>query len=132
MSKTIIEKAEQAKLFKIQGRGNCCQAVVSVLAYETDFTAEQLFKMASGFGLGIGNMDGSCGALIGACMIVGAKSTGERTTGITKEISENFKKKCGSTICRTIKGIETGKVLCSCPDCVKNAVMAYGEVLSLV
>ena len=27
-----------------------------------------------------------------------------------------------------LKGIETGKPLCPCPECVRNAVLALGEV----
>ena len=32
---------------------------------------------------------------------------------------------------RDLKGLTTGKELCSCADCVKNAVLAYGEVMGL-
>lgn len=28
-----------------------------------------------------------------------------------------------------LKGIETGKVLCPCPECVRNAVLSLGEAL---
>ena len=33
-----------------------------------------------------------------------------------------------ATICKDLKGIETGKPLCPCPECVRNAVLALGEV----
>jgi hypothetical protein len=36
----------------------------------------------------------------------------------------------GAVICKELKGIETGKVLCACEDCVKNAVHAYETVMA--
>ena len=33
-----------------------------------------------------------------------------------------FKEKNGSYLCRELKGVETGKVLCSCPQCIMDAV----------
>lgn len=42
---------------------------------------------------------------------------------------QNFERKCGATICKDLKGIGTGKVLCPCPECVRNAVLSLGEVL---
>ena len=35
----------------------------------------------------------------------------------------------GATICKDLKGVETGKVLCPCAQCVRNAVLAAGEML---
>ena len=40
-----------------------------------------------------------------------------------------FAELCGATICRDLKGIGTGKVLCSCEDCVRNAVLSAGEAI---
>ena len=40
-----------------------------------------------------------------------------------------FQEKCGATICKDLKGVETGAPLCPCPECVRNAVLALGEVL---
>lgn len=51
------------------------------------------------------------------------------TPRISKELVQNFERKCGATICKDLKGIGTGKVLCPCPECVRNAVFSLGEVL---
>ena len=32
-------------------------------------------------------------------------------------------------VCKDLKGMETGAPLCPCPECVRNAVLALGEVL---
>ena len=33
-------------------------------------------------------------------------------------------------ICRELKGVETGKVLCSCPQCIADAVALTEEYLA--
>ena len=49
----------------------------------------------------------------------------------SRAIMPRFKVLCGgATICRDLKGIDTGKVLCSCENCVRNAVRAAGEALA--
>ena len=42
---------------------------------------------------------------------------------------QSFQEKCGATICKDLKGVETDAPLCPCPECVRNAVLALGEVL---
>ena len=42
---------------------------------------------------------------------------------------QSFQEKSGATICKDLKGVETGKVLCPCAQCVRNAVLAAGEML---
>ena len=42
---------------------------------------------------------------------------------------QSFQEKCGATICKGLKGVETGAPLCPCPECVRNAVLTLGEVL---
>ncbi len=127
----IKEKAAEAAELKRQGKCNCCQAVVRLLADETDIPVEQLDQLAAGFALGMGNMENTCGALIGAGIIAGLKTKGVASVRYTKPLSELFRDKCGSMICKELKGRDTGKVLCSCPDCVKNAVLCYGEIFGI-
>ena len=126
---TINEKAEYAAALKAQGRCNCCQAVTAVLADETKLSPETLMQLASGFAVGMGTMENTCGALIGAAMIAGLKMQGEGTVRCTRQLTERFKEKCGAIVCKDLKGIGTGKMLCPCDECVKNAVLAYGEVM---
>ena len=90
-----------------------------------------MFKIAEGFGLGMGMME-MCGALSGMMMIIGlANSVGDLEKGMPtkgatyKQVKEQvmkFKEKNGSYLCRELKGVETGKVLCSCPQCIMDAV----------
>ena len=39
---------------------------------------------------------------------------------IEERAAQAFQKKCGATICKELKGIETGTPLCPCPECVRS------------
>lgn len=124
-----IDRAEYAAELKNHRGYNCCQAVTAALADETDMPKDQLKMISTGFCVGMGAMEATCGALVGAGMIAGLKTEGSRTLIYTKQIVDEFKKNCGAVRCRDLKGIDTGKVLCPCDDCVRNAVRAYEKVM---
>ena len=126
----LEERANKAVELKTNGGLNCCQAVVTVLADEVEMNIEDLNKIASGFAIGIGNMEATCGALIGAVMIASLK-IGKGSIKYTRQISESFKEKCGAITCNVLKGFSNEKIFCPCEICVKNAVLAYGEVMGL-
>lgn len=88
---------------------------------------ETLMKMSAGFAAGMGGMQSTCGALIGAVMVAGILSDGNATAGHSRKMVADFEKNCGATVCKDLKGLDTGKPLCECPDCVRNAVMALGR-----
>ena len=119
---------------------NCAQAVACSFAEEVGVPEEILFKANEGFGLGMGGMEGICGALSGAVMLAGFKNSDGNLTNpgtktdtykLSKEMVTSFEEKTGSTICKQLKGIETGKVLCSCPDCICKGVEVVEEILGL-
>lgn len=129
---TITERAEKAVQLKNTCGYNCSQAVTAVLADQTDLTEEQLKHVAAGFCVGMGNMEATCGALIGAGMIAGLKTEGNGTLKLTRQILETFKEKCGAVRCKDLKAVTDGKPLCPCEECVRNAVMIYGEVVGIM
>ncbi|MBQ4284330.1 MAG: C_GCAxxG_C_C family protein [Lachnospira sp.] len=121
-------------------RFNCCQAVACAFAEEVGMDEATLFRAGEGFGLGMGGMDATCGALSGAVMLAGIKNsdgnvdspaTKAATYALSKEMVKRFKEKTGSTVCRELKGVDTGKMLCSCPDCIRCGVEVVEEVLGL-
>ena len=110
---------------------SCAQAVAVACADLVDVPKEILFKTMEGFGAGMGTGDGVCGALSGGLLIAGLKNssgnltapkTKSSTMKISKAMLSDFRDKCGSIICRELKGVDTGKMLCSCPDCIKHGV----------
>lgn len=125
---TRNERAEKAVEYKRSC--NCCQAVMRAYADSVNVSEETLIQLGAGFGSGMGCMEATCGALVGAGFIAGLKTQGQATTRVTKLVLAKFQEKCGASICGDLKGIKTGKVLCSCDDCVRNAVLSLEEVLA--
>ena len=109
---------------------NCCQAVACVFTEETGLDEQTLRKLGAGFGLGMGCMEATCGALCGAEMVLGMiKFQGKPIRQDAAELHKKFTEKCGASICKELKGVDTGKMLCSCDDCVYNAVGILEEIL---
>ena len=124
---TIEERAEQGAVYKRSC--NCCIAVLLALADQTGMSPDELAKLGSLFGSGMGNMEGTCGALVGAVMVSSILSEKGGAMKNSRAIMPRFKELCGATVCRELKGVGTGKVLCSCEDCVRHAVRAASEAL---
>ena len=121
---TKTECADKALEYKHKGY-NCCQAVTAALAEEIGVDSEKLLNLSAGFGAGMGNMEGTCGALVGAVVAAGGVTRGNGSMRVARQISELFARQCGSIRCKDIKGVETGRALCSCDDCVRNAVLCF-------
>ena len=128
---TLEERAERAVELKNCGMYSCAQAATAELSDQTGLTEEQLKQVSAGFCAGMGNLEATCGALIGAGMIAGLKTEGKGTLGVTRQIQEEFGKRCGALKCKDLKTVTDGKPLCPCEDCVRNAVMIYGEIMGL-
>ena len=126
---TIEERAELGA--ELKRKCNCCQAALLALKDQTGLSDEQIMQLGSGFGSGMGNMEGTCGALVGAGMAAGFKLKQKSTTPYTRQISENFRDRCGAVLCKDLKGRDTGTALCSCEDCVRNAVRAYSKIVGI-
>ena len=117
---------------------NCAQAVACSFCKELGVDETTLFKAGEGFGLGMGGMQCTCGAVSGAVMAAGFKnsdgntqspSTKANTYQLSKEIAKRFEAQNGSLICGELKGVTTGTVLRSCPDCIRDAVEIAQDVL---
>ena len=124
---TLEERMEYAARRKKEM--NCCQAVLVAFADRLGKSEDELLRLGSGFGSGMATMEGTCGALVGAIMVSSLLSPDGEARNNSRTIMSQFKELCGgATICRDLKGIGTGKVLCSCEDCVRNAVRAAGDI----
>lgn len=117
---------------------NCAQAVACTYCDLLGFEEETVFRMSEGFGAGMGGMSATCGAVSGAVLLAGLKSSdGEleapktkgKTYQFSKEIVNRFEEKCGSTICKELKGIGTGTPMHSCTDCIQDAAKIVENVL---
>ncbi|WP_293819258.1 C-GCAxxG-C-C family protein [uncultured Parolsenella sp.] len=118
---------------------NCAQAVACTYADLFSMSEQDVFRTTEGFGLGMGGMEGTCGALTGACFLVGlANSDGNldhpgtkgSTYKISRQILERFHEMNGSTQCRELKGVGTDHgPLRPCPGCVEDACKLVEEIL---
>ena len=117
---------------------NCAQAVACTFADKVDVDEEVLFRACEGLGLGMGCMQGTCGAISGACVLAGFVNSSanldepnskQATYKLSRQIVEQFQARNSATVCKDLKGVETGKMLRACPDCIKDAVEFAEEVL---
>ena len=132
---------KKEKAIALHDKGyNCAQAVACSFAEELNIPEEVLFAALEGFGLGMGNMQTTCGAVSGAVMLAGLKNSCKdlehptskaSTYQLSKAITEQFVKQNGTLICKELKGIDTGVVKRSCPDCIMDAVEIAQKVLGL-
>jgi len=117
-----MDKKELAVEYKHHGC-NCAQAVLMVFKDELQMSEDELMKLGASFGVGMGTMNATCGALVGAQIISGLLNyKGRPILAKANTIFQEFEEMSGASICKDLKGIETGKVLCACDDCVRNAV----------
>ena len=108
---------------------NCAQAVIAAYADELGIDLETARALGAGFGAGMGTMGATCGALCGAQIVLGMKNKGKPVMGMARRLYSEFLDTCGAAICIDLKGVTTGRMLCSCDDCVANAVEIVGGLL---
>ena len=70
---------------------NCAQAIACTYCDLVGMDEETMFKVAEGLGLGVGCMEGTCGAITGACILAGCKNS---TGNLDKPDSKASTYKC--------------------------------------
>lgn len=129
MSQRSIEAAER----KRSGRFNCAQAVACTFADCTNLSEEIISAATSAFGTGMGTMEGTCGALVGAGTILGLKINDRvKARASMKNIMTRFKEKNGATVCYQLKGIDTGTPLRDCNGCCADAAELLEKELEAI
>ncbi len=109
---------------------NCCQAVLCAFAEDTGYTEEQMKQIGASFCAGMGGMEGTCGALIGAEVLLGMHTyQGKPILRDAARLHSAFIERCGASVCKDLKGIGTGRVLCPCEECVRNAARLAEEMI---
>ena len=104
------------------GAHNCTQAVVCTYHDYTGMDGATLKHIGNAFAAGMGNMEGTCGALIGAGVVLGlATKDKAKSVKAMRQIMTQFQQRNGATQCKLLKGVGTGKILRECPLCVADA-----------
>ena len=112
------------------GTHNCAQAIICTYADLIGIDEETGRNLGNAFGGGMGNMEGTCGALVGAGIVLGLdkkERVGARKA--MRRIMTQFQQRNGATQCKKLKGVGTGVVLRQCTDCVADAAEFLEEQL---
>ncbi len=113
----MSKKAEQAERLFREGY-NCCQAVVGAFADELGMDTEEVLRLASSFGGGMGRLREVCGAVSGMFMIAGLergyddpKASAEKKEhyALIQRLAEAFREENGAIVCRELLGLEQKK-----------------------
>lgn len=120
-----------AEAKKSAGTHNCTQSVLCTYYDYTPLDEETIKQAGNCFAVGMGNMEGTCGALVGAGMVYGlaTKDKVKAMRGM-RQMMEKFKKRNGATQCKLLKGAGTGKPMRECADCVADASEFLEELLA--
>ncbi len=111
---------------------NCAQAVVQTYADIAGIDDATAMNVANAFGGGMGNMEGTCGALVAAGIVLGLVNKDKaKSMKQMRVIMNKFQKRNCATQCKLLKGIGTKVVLRACPDCVADACEFLEEQLQI-
>ena len=112
-----MSKGEEARATFRKGF-NCTQAVLGSFAGDFGLDETMAYRVADGFGGGMGHMGKTCGAVTGAFMVIGLKYGMTAVDGTqshreafarVREFSEKFREKHGSITCATLLGFDISK-----------------------
>ena len=108
---------------------NCAQAILCTYADIAGIDEATAMQIAAPFGAGMGNMEGTCGAIVGAGLVLGLSGGSTRQM---RQIMNKFQERNGATQCKLLKGVGTGKVLRECSDCVADAAEFLEEQIEKI
>ena len=104
------------------GSHNCAQAIVCTYADQIGLDDATARNVGNAFAAGMGNMEGTCGALVGAGIVLGmATKDKAKSMKAMRQVMTQFQQRNGATQCRLLKGVGTKEPLRECPDCVADA-----------
>ena len=104
------------------GSHNCAQAIVCTYADQIGLDDATARNVGNAFAAGMGNMEGTCGALVGAGIVLGmATKDKAQSMKAMRQVMTQFQQRNGATQCRFLKGVGTKEPLRECPDCVGDA-----------
>lgn len=129
---------------------NCAQAVFTSYCEEYGIDKETGLKLTCPFGAGISRTDNTCGAVIGAIMVIGIKygkclpdddEAKEKTYKLTQEFISKFREMYGSIQCsdliRCNLGSEKGYIFAKehglfdtiCPCYIEDSIKILEDIL---
>ena len=132
----MSERIEQVEKNHKKGY-NCAQAVACAYSDLFGVDEKEAFRSVECFGRGMGVME-TCGAVSAMAYLVGLKVSDANLDKPKSKVScyntflpmsDAFKEKNQSTLCKDLKGVGTGVVLRSCLGCMLDAAEIIEEHL---
>jgi len=140
------EVGKAARAFHDEGY-NCCQSVILPFIREMDVDEEELLKIASSLGGGLGYLREVCGAVTGMAIVLGLKYGYRRGFAdqedkdakkahyaLVKRLGEAFRERMGALTCRDLLHMDAfDQVLPGFEDVEKpcpDAIEAAADILS--
>jgi len=132
------------------GGFNCTQAVLSTFAPELGLNDQTALRVAGAFGAGVARRGEMCGAVSGALMVIGLKTSSttpgddeskEACYNLAGEFVRRFAARNGSSVCRELLGcnlstpegyahaVEKGLFHRICPGLVRESADILDEIL---
>ena len=127
---------------------NCAQAILAQFGPDLGLTEEMANRMGAGLGGGIGIMGRTCGAVSGACLVLGLRfgspvvghENAARVSARVRDFIRRFEDRHGNTMCRglikrdirekeALKAAAEEGVFASCPDYVQSAERLLQDML---
>ena len=122
----------------LEKRYNCCQSVVCTYCEKYGVSEGDVFRMTEGFGLGMGGLMDTCGAVTGMFLAIGlSNSAGDMSAPLVTKMdtyekvrraAELFKEKRGSVYCRDLLTEKGPQPLACCAKCVEAATEVLDEM----
>lgn len=142
----IVDRVKQAVSLMRSGF-NCTQAVLSTYADLFGLDRQTALRLSTGFGVGMGGLGDTCGAVTGAFMVLGLRygatepddrQATRKTYQQVRKFAKRFKARHESILCRDL--VDLGKSPVSvvarrkqfsthCPKMVQTAVEILEEML---
>lgn len=129
---------------------NCSQSVLTSFKDILNIEEDELLKISSGFGAGMGRLQKTCGAVTGANMVIGLKygrginenrDANEKTYSLVKQLVAEFKKlnfttKCADLVRCDLNTDEGQKYFVKnelmekvCAKCIKDSVNILNKII---
>lgn len=131
----------------MQSGFNCTQAVLSTYADVFGLDRETALRLSTGFGVGMGGLGDTCGAVTGAFMVLGLRygstepddrQATRKTYQQVRKFAKRFKARHKSTLCRDLVDLRKSPVSVvtrrkqfstHCPKMVQTAVKILEEMV---
>ena len=133
-----MEARKDIAVEKFKKGYNCCQAVICAYCEEFGVKEEDAFRMAEGFGSGMGGLKDTCGAVTGMFLTISLinsagdmeqpKLTKMDTYAKFREAAAKFQENHISLYCRDLLTERGQQPVKCCIDCVADAAAIVDEM----